>query len=68
MNYHRLTVIVLAVVMTGVICFAQTDQPAVKDDFKPSTLNQPGKQYPQVNSQSYARFRIEAPQAQRESR
>ena len=36
----------------------------VIEDFKPSTLNQPGQQYPQVNSQGYARFRIVAPQAQ----
>jgi enterochelin esterase-like enzyme len=43
---------------------AQTDQPAIKDDFKPSTLNQPAQEYPQVNSQGYARFRIVAPQAQ----
>jgi len=43
---------------------AQTDQPAIKDDFKPSSLNQPGQEYPQVNSQGYARFRIMAPQAQ----
>jgi enterochelin esterase-like enzyme len=35
----------------------------VADDFVPSTLNQPGKEYPQVNSQRYARFRIEAPEA-----
>jgi predicted alpha/beta superfamily hydrolase len=35
----------------------------VKDDFKPSTLNQPGQQYPQVNSQGYARFKITAPDA-----
>ncbi|WP_315761785.1 alpha/beta hydrolase-fold protein [Sphingomonas sp. Y38-1Y] len=35
----------------------------VVEDFKPSSLNQPGKLYPQVNSQGYARFRIEAPEA-----
>jgi enterochelin esterase-like enzyme len=35
----------------------------VADDFAPSTLNQPGKEYPQVNSHRYARFRIEAPEA-----
>jgi enterochelin esterase-like enzyme len=35
----------------------------IKDDFKPSTLNQPGQQYPQVNSQGYARFRVVAPDA-----
>ena len=33
------------------------------EDFKPSELNQPGQQYPMVNSQGYARFRVEAPQA-----
>uniref|UniRef100_UPI003B3BA344 alpha/beta hydrolase n=1 Tax=Sphingomonas sp. TaxID=28214 RepID=UPI003B3BA344 len=38
--------------------------PAIVEDFKPSTLNQPGQQYPQVNSQGYARFRITAPEAQ----
>lgn len=42
---------------------AQTNQ-TVLEDFKPSSLNQPGQQYPQVNSQGYARFRIVAPQAQ----
>ncbi len=35
----------------------------IKEDFKPSTLNQPGQQYPQVNSQGYARFRVLAPEA-----
>ena len=40
------------------------EQPGVKEDFVPSELNQPGQQYPQVNSQGYARFRIEAPEAQ----
>ena len=40
------------------------EQAGVKEDFVPSELNQPGQQYPQVNSQGYARFRIEAPDAQ----
>ena len=40
------------------------EQPGIKEDFVPSELNQPGQQYPQVNSQGYARFRIEAPDAQ----
>jgi len=39
-------------------------QTTVVEDFKPSTLNQPGQLYPQVNSQGYARFRVIAPQAQ----
>lgn len=47
----------------GSMCFAQ-GQPAVIEDFKPSSLNQPGKEYPMVNSQGYARFRVEAPEAQ----
>ncbi len=45
-------------------CLAQTDQPTIKEDFKPSTLNQPGQQYPQVNSQGYVRLRVVAPFAQ----
>ena len=52
---------VLTVILISGICFAQTE---IKDDFKPSTLNQPYEEYPQVNSQGYARFRIQAPQAQ----
>ncbi|SFV35786.1 alpha/beta hydrolase-fold protein [Thermoflavifilum thermophilum] len=43
---------------------AQSDTSFIKDDFKPSILNQPGQDYPQVNSQRYVRFRIYAPQAQ----
>jgi len=34
-----------------------------KEDFKPNFWNQPGQEYPQVNSEGYARFRIEAPDA-----
>ena len=33
------------------------------EDFKPNELNQPGQDYPMVNSQGFARFRVEAPQA-----
>jgi enterochelin esterase-like enzyme len=58
------SVIVLLISLGVALCLAQTDQPAIKDDFQPSTLNQPGQEYPQVNSQGYARFRIVAPQAQ----
>ncbi|MCH5309050.1 MAG: endo-1,4-beta-xylanase [Prevotella sp.] len=35
----------------------------IKEDFVPSSKNQPGQQYPQVNSQGYARFRVEFPEA-----
>ena len=33
------------------------------EDFVPSELNQPGQEYPMVNSQGYARFRVHAPEA-----
>ena len=59
-----LPILVWLMSLSAALCLAQTDQPAIKDDFKPSTLNQPGQEYPQVNSQGYARFRIVAPQAQ----
>jgi enterochelin esterase-like enzyme len=49
--------------MAGVPAFAQTSQPVV-EDFKPSSLNQGGKEYPQVNSEGRVRFRVVAPQAQ----
>ena len=40
-----------------------SDTAVVKEDFRPSVLNQPGQQYPMVNSQGYARFRVAAPDA-----
>jgi enterochelin esterase family protein len=43
---------------------AQSAPAQVVEDFKPASSNQPGKQYPQVNSERRARFRIVAPQAQ----
>ena len=56
-------VVLMAVLLAGGVCSAQS-QTIVIEDFKPSTLNQPGKEYPMVNSQGYARFRMEAPLAQ----
>jgi enterochelin esterase-like enzyme len=53
--------ILAAALLAGQFVFAQT---AIIEDFKPSTLNQPGQAYPQVNSQGYARFKVVAPQAQ----
>lgn len=40
------------------------DQTPPVEDFKPSVLNQPGRQYPEVNSQRRARLRVVAPEAQ----
>jgi enterochelin esterase-like enzyme len=59
-----LTTLIFLLTFSGSLCLAQTSQPEIVDDWKPSTLNQPGQEYPQVNSQGYARFRILAPQAQ----
>lgn len=56
----KLPIIFFVAVLAGQICLAQT---TVVEDFKPSTLNQPGQEYPQVNSQGYARFKINAPKA-----
>ena len=42
---------------------AQSAEQPILEDFQPSSLNRPGQQYPQVNSQGYSRYRIEAPEA-----
>jgi enterochelin esterase family protein len=53
--------ILFFVVMIYGISFAQT----IVEDFKPSSVNQPGKQFPQVNSERRVRASISAPQALR---
>ncbi len=35
----------------------------IKDDFKPAPTNQPGREYPQINSQGRVKFRVVAPEA-----
>jgi enterochelin esterase-like enzyme len=55
--------IAFASVLVARLCPAQTNEPPL-DDFKPSSLNQPGQQYPQVNSERRVRYRIVAPNAQ----
>ena len=64
---------VLLPLLAGQIALAQTTQPQTAppaqtapavEDFKPASSNQGGKEYPQVNSERRARFRIVAPQAQ----
>jgi predicted alpha/beta superfamily hydrolase len=62
MRIKNLTIAV-SITFAGITCFAQNTPPAIIEDFKPSSLNQPGQQYPQVNSQGYARFKIIAPSA-----
>lgn len=58
------TAVVLLMTTGGAI--AQTTSaaaPSVTEDFKSSSLNQPGQAYPQVNSQGYVRFKVNAPDA-----
>ena len=57
-----LSLVALLVFLGDVQTRAQTTRPV--EDFKPSSLNQAGRQYPQVNSEGRARFRVVAPQAQ----
>ena len=47
----------------SLVAVAQTGLPAVVEDFKPAVSNQPGKIYPQVNSEGRVRASIAAPQA-----
>ncbi|MGK9476435.1 alpha/beta hydrolase [Melioribacter sp. OK-6-Me] len=63
MKQKQLTILLIFLLISG-ICFAQTDKPIV-EDFKPASTNQPGKEYPQVNSEGRVRVRISAPEAKR---
>jgi len=54
--------ILLAVFFAGGFYSAQS-QTEVVEDFKPSTVNQPGKEFPQVNSEGRMRVQISAPEA-----
>ncbi|MCF7708632.1 MAG: esterase [Verrucomicrobia bacterium] len=56
---------VLLFVISGSLCLAQTEQSNAKEDFKPAATNQPGKEFPKVNSEGRVRARISAPEAKR---
>ena len=60
----QVLIILLAVLLTGGVCSAQS-QTNVIEDFKPSSVNQPGKEFPQVNSEGRVRAQISAPEAQK---
>lgn len=57
----NLFILTVLLVISGSLCRAQ-QQKAV-EDFKPSSVNQPGKEYPQVNSEGRVRAQISAPEA-----
>jgi enterochelin esterase family protein len=58
----QVLIILLVVLLTGGVCSAQS-QTSVVEDFKPSSVNQPGKEFPQVNSEGRVRVQISAPEA-----
>lgn len=60
---HRLVTWMIIPVLWGQACGAQPPAADV-NDFQPASSNQPGRKYPQVNSEGRARFRIVAPQAE----
>ncbi len=55
--------IIVLLIFLGSMCLAQTNQETIKEDFKPATTNQQGKEYPQVNSEGRVRASISAPEA-----
>lgn len=56
-------VVILLLSLSGLNCFSQTKPTEIKEDFKPASTNQMGRDYPQVNSEGRVRARIAAPQA-----
>ena len=65
MKQHVAYLVTLLIIFSGSLCFAQTEGQSIKEDFKPATTNQPGKEYPQVNSEGRVRAQISAPEAQK---
>jgi enterochelin esterase-like enzyme len=59
---RRRLLVTFVLILFGQLGLAQENPPA--DDWKAASSNQPGKEYPQVNSERRVRFRIVAPQAQ----
>jgi len=60
------TSIILMFLITCGICLGQTTQNSVAmEDFQSATTNQPGREYPMVNSEGRVRASISAPDAQR---
>jgi enterochelin esterase family protein len=60
---RKIRLAIILAVLSGTVCHAQSGQPASADEYKPSKVNQPGKAFPQVNSQGKVRVSIPAPLA-----
>lgn len=61
----KLLMIAALLLLGGEAVFSQANKVEIVEDFKPSPINQPGKEYPQVNSERRVRVRIEAPEAKK---
>ena len=58
-----LLIFILFITTTSQILLAQTKTNGIVEDFKPSSVNQLGKLFPQVNSEGRVRVSISAPEA-----
>lgn len=61
MKYQILRILLVVFMTVGI--YSAQSQIKVKEDFKPSSVNQDGKEYPQVNSEGCVRVQISAPEA-----
>jgi hypothetical protein len=59
----KLAILALSLGLTRQFCMAQPAASAALDDFKPASSNVPGQQYPRINSELRAMFRVNAPGA-----
>lgn len=59
---QKISILLLAMLLIGGLCSAQTETKVI-EDFVPSSANQAGKDYPQVNSEGRVRVSISAPDA-----
>ncbi|MEN6427396.1 MAG: hypothetical protein ABFE13_18740 [Phycisphaerales bacterium] len=61
---HNLVAWMVVPLLWGQACWAQQPEASAEiNDFKPAASNQPGRQYPQVNSEGRVQARIVAPEA-----
>jgi hypothetical protein len=63
MNYTNIIKAALCIVLLSGGMFTAVSVAQVVEDFQPSSVNQPGKEYPQVNSERRVRVQISAPGA-----
>ncbi|WP_010663030.1 alpha/beta hydrolase-fold protein [Marinilabilia salmonicolor] len=59
---HKIKTLLAIFLISGSYCFAQSDDKII-EDFEPSSVNQPGHEYPMVNSEGRVRTQIFAPDA-----